>query len=98
MVDKTEKNEETRDSGALVDESGPRQSEMYYATDTGIAEIGIGPANAPRALDMNSIKTQNAILEDEELFSSGMSATRYVMPEVTFTLKMEYSVTKENRQ
>lgn len=102
MVDKTEKNEETRDSDAPVDELGLRQSEMYHTTDTGIAdviaEIGIGLANAQRALDMNSIKTQNAILENEELFSSGMSATWYVIPEVTFSLKMEYSVTKENRQ
>lgn len=69
---------------------------------TGIAdiieEIGIGIAKAQRALDDNSINTQNAIFADEGLFSSGLSATWYVIPEVSFTLKMEYAVNSESTE
>ena len=60
-----------------------------------ITELGKGIAQAQRQLDMMSIETQNQILRDRTLSRYGYNATWYAIPEVDFTLKMEYSFTQE---
>lgn len=61
-----------------------------------VVELGKGIAKAQQALDMAAIETQKQILDNEELRSMGLNATWYAMPEVTFNLKMDYSVSKED--
>lgn len=68
---------------------------IYSDLSTIISELGKGIAEAQLALDRSSIDTQNKILESDELYNMGLQATWYVMPEVDFTLKMDYAVTEE---
>ena len=60
-----------------------------------ISELGRGIAQAQLALDESSIAIQNRILSEDKLYQMGLQATWYVMPEVEFTLKMDYAVTEE---
>lgn len=68
---------------------------MYANLSDIIAELGKGIAQAQRALDESAIETQNKILADDRLYSMGLQATWYTMPEAEFTLKMDYMVTEE---
>lgn len=68
---------------------------IYSDLSTIISELGKGIAAAQLALDRSSIETQNKILESDELYNMGLQATWYVMPEVDFTLKMDYTVTEK---
>jgi len=60
-----------------------------------LTEIGAGIAGAQHQMDLSSLDIQNRILEDEELAATGFNATWYTIPEVNFTLKMEYAVAEE---
>lgn len=60
-----------------------------------ITELGKGIANAQLELDKSSIKVQNEILENEDLYNMGLTATWYVIPETEFTLKMDYAVSEK---
>ncbi|MGM0421235.1 MAG: DUF4332 domain-containing protein [Bacillota bacterium] len=60
-----------------------------------ITNIGKGIAEAQVELDKSSIEIQKKIDEDEEVAGYGLQATWYVMPETTFTLKMEYTMVEE---
>jgi len=60
-----------------------------------LTEIGSGIAGAQHQMDLSSLDIQNRILEDEELAATGFNATWYTIPEVNFTLRMEYTVAEE---
>lgn len=60
-----------------------------------ITNLGKGIAEAQVELDKSSIEIQKTIDEDEEVAGYGLQATWYVMPETTFTLKMEYTMVEE---
>lgn len=60
-----------------------------------ITELGVGLANAQRALDQNSIEMQKQILNDAQLRAYGLNATWFAIPETTFSLKMEYAFSEE---
>lgn len=68
---------------------------IYTDLSTVIAELGKGVAQAQHALDLNSVELQNKILDDDKLYGMGLQATWYVMPEVEFTMKMDYAVCEE---
>ncbi|WP_424404908.1 DUF4332 domain-containing protein [Pasteurella sp. PK-2025] len=68
---------------------------MYANLSEMIAELGRGIGEAQRALDQSAIEVQNQILADDRLYSMGLQATWYTMPEAEFTLKMDYVVTEE---
>lgn len=70
---------------------------IYTDLSDVISDLGKGIAEAQHALDVHSIDVQNQIFEDEKLNGYGLNATWYVMPEVEFNLKMDYSVTKEQK-
>ncbi|MCL4102506.1 DUF4332 domain-containing protein [Fibrobacter sp. HC4] len=78
----------------LVVSSGDTPS-IYSDLSSVITELGKGVAQAQRALDENSMAIQNEILQNDRLYSAGMQATWYVMPEVEFTMKIDYAVSKE---
>lgn len=70
-------------------------SNTYSELSEVISELGKGIADAQKNLDLSAIDVENEILKNESHYNAGLSATWYVMPEVEFTLKMDYSVTKE---
>ena len=71
---------------------------MYNDLSDVISDLGRGIAEAQYELDQHSIRVQNKIFENEKLTRYGLNATWYVMPEVEFTLKMDYSMSKETRE
>ena len=71
---------------------------IYTDLTTVIAELGKGVAQAQHELDKNSMELQNKILQKDELYSMGLQATWYVMPEVEFTMKMDYAVSEERSE
>ena len=71
---------------------------VYSDLSSVISDLGKGIAEAQHELDLHSIEVQNAIFEDERLNSYGLNATWYVMPEVEFNLKMDYSVSRGQTQ
>lgn len=76
------------------------QGDEKYYVDLAeiITELGKGIANAQHQLDMNAIETQNKIFDDDTLSRYGMNATWYTIPEASFTLRMEYKVSKESEE
>lgn len=60
-----------------------------------ITNIGRGIAEAQVELDRSSLEVQKVLDEDEDFSGYGLQASWYVMPETTFTLKMEYNVVEE---
>jgi predicted flap endonuclease-1-like 5' DNA nuclease len=60
-----------------------------------IINLGKGIAEAQHALDMNAVRTQEEINDDEVIRSTGIMATWYAIPEATFNLKMNYAVVNE---
>ena len=85
-------------SGSLgSSESAATLNETAFFSDLSqvITEIGLGVAGAQHQMDLNSLEIQNMILEDEELAVSGFNATWYTIPELNFTLKMEYTMAEE---
>lgn len=78
--------------------TGASSVSMFNELSDIISELGEGIARAQMNLDLNSIKVQNEILQNEELSSYGLNATWYAMPEVAFDLKMEYSVVEEKQE
>ena len=62
-----------------------------------LTKLGEGIASAQLQLDNSFIELQNEILENKALVESGISATRYVMPEISFDLKMDYSISQEEK-
>ena len=71
---------------------------IYSDLSSVITELGRGVARAQHELDLNSLDIQNEILQDDRLYGMGLQATWYVMPEVEFTMKMDYSVYEEKRE
>ncbi len=61
-----------------------------------IINLGTGISEAQHKLDLSAIETQKMINNDEELRNSGLTATWYAIPEVTFNLKMDYAVVRED--
>lgn len=107
VVSQFEKNETDQANEFLVslDESRPATSsqdkviqEKGFFSDLSevITEIGVGIAGAQHQLDLSAIDIQNKILENEELAAYGVNATWYTIPEVNFTLKMEYMMVEES--
>ncbi|MBR4084869.1 MAG: DUF4332 domain-containing protein [Lachnospiraceae bacterium] len=68
---------------------------VYSDLSSIISELGKGISQAQLSLDQSAIDIQNKILQDDKLYNMGLQATWYVMPEVEFTLKMDYSVAEE---
>lgn len=73
-------------------------TDFYLTLPEVLTELGKGIGKAQRELDMHSIEVQNSILKDKELADYGINATWYVMPEIQFDLKMEYSVTEKRTE
>ena len=71
---------------------------IYSNLSNVITELGKGVGQAQHELDLNSLKIQNDILKDDRLYGMGLQATWYVMPEVEFTMKMDYSVYEERTE
>lgn len=71
---------------------------IYSDLSSVITELGRGVARAQHELDLNSLDIQNEILKDDRLYGMGLQATWYVMPEVEFTMKMDYSVYEEKTE
>lgn len=78
----------------LVDKCSSTPS-IYTDLSSVITELGRGVAQAQRALDQNSIDIQNEILQNDKLYGMGLQATWYVMPEVEFSMKIDYTVSEE---
>jgi len=60
-----------------------------------LGEVGCSVAETQRALDLNSIKSQLEIEEDENLKDYGIQATWYHIPEVDLELKLSLSIKLE---
>jgi len=60
-----------------------------------IIALGQGVAKAQKALDQNSIATQEAIDTDPVLSQYGLQATWYQFPSVTMQLKLSLSITQD---
>ena len=71
---------------------------IYSGLSNVIAELGKGVALAQHQLDQASLDIQNKILNDDRMYGMGLQATWYVMPEVEFTMKMDYSVYEERTE
>ena len=71
---------------------------IYSGLSNVIAELGTGVAYAQRQLDLASMDIQNEILNNDRMYGMGLQATWYAMPEVEFTMKMDYSVYEEKRE
>ena len=71
---------------------------IYSNLSNVIIELGKGVAVAQHELDQYSLDIQNKILRDDKLYGMGLQATWYVMPEVEFTMKMDYSVYEEKKE
>ena len=71
---------------------------IYSDLSSVITELGKGVGQAQHELDLNSLRIQNDILQDDRLYGMGLQATWYVMPEVEFTMKMDYSVYEEKTE
>ena len=80
---------------AVTEDTTPN---IYSNLSNVITELGKGVANAQHALDRSSMDIQNEILRDDGLYGMGLQATWYVMPEVEFTMKMDYSVYEERTE
>lgn len=72
-----------------------KESSLFDDLSDIITNIGRGIAEAQVELDRSSIEVQKVLDEDEELSGFGLQANWYVMPETTFTLKMEYTMVEE---
>lgn len=72
-----------------------KESSFFGDLSSIITSIGKGIAEAQVELDKSSIEIQKKIDEDDEVAGYGLQATWYVMPETTFTLKMEYTMVEE---
>lgn len=72
-----------------------KQNSMYSDLAEVIGSIGEGIAKAQLELDRQAIEVQNQILQDKNLAEYGMNATWYVIPEVNFEMKMDYTITEE---
>lgn len=72
-----------------------KESSLFDDLSDIITNIGRGIAEAQVELDRSSIEVQKVLDEDEELSGYGLQANWYVMPETTFTLKMEYTMVEE---
>jgi hypothetical protein len=63
-----------------------------------IIALGQGIAEAQKALDKNSIATQEAIDSDPVLSQYGLQATWYQFPTVSLQLKMSLTITQDQTQ
>ncbi|TDQ71278.1 helix-hairpin-helix protein [Methanimicrococcus blatticola] len=63
-----------------------------------LTQLGRGIGQAQRELDLNALKMQKEILKSRDLTEYGLQPTWYSMPEVDFTLKMEYNVASERSE
>ena len=71
---------------------------FYFGLGEMIAEMGRGVAQAQHELDMSALAVQKYIDADESLSNYGLTATWYVLPETSFTVKVDYAVVKEETQ
>lgn len=72
-----------------------KESSLFGDLSDIITNIGRGIAEAQVELDRGSLEVQKVLDEDEDFAGYGLKANWYVMPETTFTLKMEYTVVEE---
>jgi len=72
--------------------------EFYSDIADILCSLGEGLASAQHQLDKGALATQKMILEDEELSSYGLSATWYVMPEAEFNIRMELTMSYEEKE
>ncbi|MBO4695683.1 MAG: DUF4332 domain-containing protein [Lachnospiraceae bacterium] len=63
-----------------------------------ITDLGTGIAQAQMNMDLASVNMQKKILEDPEMAALGFNATWYTIPEVSFSLKMEYSYSENGER
>ncbi len=63
-----------------------------------IIALGQGIADAQKALDKNSVATQEAIDADPVLSQYGLQATWYQFPTVSMQLKMSLTITQDQNQ
>ena len=59
-----------------------------------LMQLGKGIGQAQRELDMTALEMQKEILKNREMAEYGLQPTWFTMPEIDFTLKMEYAVTR----
>jgi len=78
--------------------SAINSSQFYANLPEVISQLGIGIGQAQRELDLHAIDVQNSILKDNELAEYGINATWYTMPEITFDLRMRYTVYEERSE
>ncbi|MDY0266969.1 MAG: PASTA domain-containing protein [Methanimicrococcus sp.] len=57
-----------------------------------LTQIGKGIGEAQRELDLTALEMQKEILKNRELEEYGLRPTWFAMPEIDFSLKMEYDV------
>jgi len=58
-----------------------------------LTQLGKGIGQAQRELDLNALEMQKEILANRDLSEYGLQPTWFTMPEIDFSLKMEYDVT-----
>ena len=63
-----------------------------------ITQLGSGIGQAQRELDMHAIETQKSILRNREMAEYGLNATWFTMPEIDFSLRMEYTVSESKTE
>lgn len=92
--------DENKFDDATIEQEMSQSSLPHIYTDltTVIAELGKGVAQAQHELDLNSMELQNKILQNDALYGMGLQASWYVMPEVEFTMKMDYAVSEEKSE
>ena len=57
-----------------------------------LTQLGKGIGQAQRELDLNALEMQKEILTNRDLSEYGLQPTWFTMPEIDFSLKMEYDV------
>ena len=63
-----------------------------------LTQIGKGIGQAQRELDMTALEMQKEILKNREMAEYGLQPTWFTMPEIDFSLKMEYNVTRTENE
>ncbi|MBR1930511.1 MAG: DUF4332 domain-containing protein [Lachnospiraceae bacterium] len=81
---------------AQSQKSAAKEQSAYSDLSAVIAELGKGIAKAQYELDTHAMELQKEILQNDSLYATGLNATWYVMPEVDFELKMDYSFVEEH--
>ena len=75
----------------IIEENTINLSEM-------LTQLGKGIGQAQRELDLYALEMQKEILRNRELTEYGLTPTWFTMPEIDFSLKMEYSMSSEKTE